>query len=202
MKNLFTIFMLAMLGMAVTFTSCKKDDDDDDNSTGGTAVVGGNTATFTKGALEYYGAWGDAHNFDIYLASSNVNFVEETGTGNLLYFELFTNSNTFNGGTFTYNAYEETAGTFDYADLIINGNWATETADHYYSATGGTITVTKSGSTYDIVYNLTVQEYDLTSFQPIGGTETMSGTYSGALTYYDYSDSKISKEKNKFSIRK
>ena len=183
----FYTIVLALVATSLVIASC--DDDNDKDSGSGTAIVGNITATFTKGALEYYGAHSDdTHNFDIYLGSSNVNFANKTGTGDLLYFELFTDSDTFNGGTFDYNS-DETEGTFGQAFLIINGNWSNETAEHYFEITGGTVTVTKSG-TYDITYTLTGYEYNLETFQPIGGPESISGSYSGSLEYFDYTDFK------------
>lgn len=180
MKNLFTIFMLAMLAMAVTFTSCEKDEDDDE--TAGQALVDGNKATFDKGYLEYYGDYGnDGYNWDLTLLSSSINFDTETGNGDMIYFETFTSTAAYNGGTFAYaNTYA--ANTFDYAWIIINGNWGEGTADHYYVATGGSLNVTPSGNNYEITFNLTAQEYSLSTFAAIGDPVAVTGSYTGGLT--------------------
>lgn len=197
MKNLLTLSMIAVLSIALTFTSCKKDDDNNTTNSG-TAVVGENTATFSKGALEFYGLWGqNTYNFDIYLASSGIDIANETGSGDLLYFELFTSTDTFNGGTFTYS-FDQLANTFDNGYLIINGNWETEIAENYYEIQSGTLTVTKSGNSYDISYALMSQEKNPDNYQDIGDPVAMTGSYSGTLKYYDYSFKNTVKEKRSF----
>jgi hypothetical protein len=184
MKNLFAILMLAMLGMAVTFTSCKKDEDDDKESNNGTAVVDGNTVEFTQGYLLDYGETliDGVYNFDITLTSDGIDWWNDTGTGNILYFELFTGTENFQGGTFTYNE-NETAGTFDYAELVVGGNYATEEFQHYYEVTAGTVTVTVNGNNYQISYSLTAQEYDA-DYTAIGNPTSITGSYSGPLSAY------------------
>jgi hypothetical protein len=179
MKKLMTIMMIAMLGMAFTFTSCKKDDDDDDNSYP-------TNINFSNGYINEWGQWGNGYNFSITLTTSGINLLDFTGSGHIAYFELLTDSPTFNGGTFVYNS-SENPGTFDDCEIVINGNISTETASNYFEATNGTITITPDGNNFDITYTITVQEYESDYYEnPIGDPATMTGSYSGPLTSFDW----------------
>lgn len=209
MKNLsklFSVTMVAMLAVALLVSGCKKDDDE--KKSPGIVTVGGNTATFDMGYLEYYGEYGlGVHNFDVVLISSGVNYLENNnmGAGNMLSFEFFVNSASFNGGTFSYRSDDYSdylPNTFTEGQLIINGSMASTipTFDHYYEIVGGTVTVTKSGDVYNISYNVVAQELSLIG--PVGTPAALTGSYSGSLVFIDESsDWRGAEKKHKFSIK-
>ena len=208
MKNLSKLFsfaMIAMLAMAVTLTGCK-DDDDDDEKVLGTANVGSTTANFTQGHLEYYGTYEGTglYNFDIVLASSGLSYTSESGVGDVLAFELLVAGDVFNGGSFTFSddIWDISANTMISGVFMKGINAATEVADKMYSATAGTLSVTKSGNSYSLAYTLTVQEYSFSGLYPtaVGDPVALTGSFNGTLTYHDESAKSVEK-KQRISIK-
>jgi hypothetical protein len=183
MRNLLVILIFTIVSILVTFTSCKKDEDENDSQVSGTAVIDGSTVSFTKGYLVNFGMWEEGiYNFDITLVSEGIDFMNETGTGDLINFKLQTSSENFQGGTFTYNS-NAGINTFNYVELIINGNWENQTASHSYVAINGTLSISLSDGTYNINFSFMGQEMDLTNYvDPIGSPKSITGSFSGPLT--------------------
>ncbi|HRY98928.1 MAG TPA: hypothetical protein P5550_07705 [Bacteroidales bacterium] len=155
------LFALMIAGAALT--SCNKDDDDDDSSPENYFMYDGKTYELTQGFIENYGEWEPGvYNLDLTLMSSgftvnmtNGQIDEITGTGNALYFEMYTSDSTkLDNRTYTFDEMSTANGTFDIGFLGINFSIANQTGTQHV-VTGGTVTVNKSGSTYTITWDLT-----------------------------------------------
>ncbi len=160
----------------------------EDNSSGngsGYMIVDEVTYELSQGMLDYYGMMegttDGGYNFDITLLSSGVTFDEYgeitsvNGNLDIIYFELFSSrSDDIASGSYMYDPYETyAAGTFDFADGLLNYNIYTDTGT-YFEITSGTLYVSKSDGMYEIILS--------------GNTDGISLYYEGELMYYDYSD--------------
>jgi hypothetical protein len=187
------VSLMAFFGAAVLFVACTKEKEKDPQNM---TTVDGVSVELTKGYLENYGEVEEGlYNFDLLLLSSGLDYVNETGTGNAIYFEMFVNSATFNGGTFTYSV-NPAVNTFDDAGMFININIATGSAERYFMVTGGTVTVNKTGNQYSINYTLTAQEYNWMTELPIGTPKSITGSYNGSLTLLDATEEKSAGQKS------
>jgi hypothetical protein len=117
---------------------------------------------------------------------------DASGKGNYIYLEAYTSSTTgLADGTYTYDADETyVSGTFDYGEVVVNYDIENETWDKGDIITAGTLTVTKNGSSYTIVFSGTTSD---------GGNVTAS--YTGSLTFYDYSSGKKSDSPKRWGYR-
>ena len=91
---------------------------------------------------------------------------------------MFTaNETSLDDGTYTYNMDTE-LGTWDYGDYILNldVNDIDEDQDNWIMINSGTVSVDKTGSNYNISWDLID-----------GGGVTITGSFSGSLNYCDYS---------------
>lgn len=142
----------------------------------------------TQGEFWYYGdpyQTEKSNNMVVYLASAGINMTDFSGTGEIIYIELntaLTATDSIPQGTYTmaadldvelFNPFTMVPGYVD-----AESEWGTwyfgKTAN---DITEGTAIVTKKGNTYTISYE----------FADYYGN-TISGTYTGALTYYNYFD--------------
>ncbi|MDX9695792.1 MAG: hypothetical protein RBT49_08380 [Bacteroidales bacterium] len=172
--------MLAVF--SVTLLSC----DDEESSKDNSFSYNGTTYKIAAGFLENYGAVIEksvsSYNLDLTFATSGITYNTETGDisgiGSMLYFEMFTTSGTqLVPGTYSFDLYETTnAGTFDYAELAINYNFATETGT-YVDFVAGTVVVKLTETTYEITINLTSTE-----------NKVLTGYFKGTLTYVDLTE--------------
>ena len=78
-------------------------------------------------------------------------------------------------GTYTYSASFSNPNTFDEGDIGLDFDIANEVGT-LLGLVGGTITVNKSGSDYDITIN-----------GVLATGKSVTGKYKGTLIYYDYS---------------
>ena len=186
MKKLTAIFMISLLTMTISFNSCKKDDDEKVLSSG-IAAIDGDTVVFDKGYLVY-----EASQFHIALYSPEIDLFQESGVGDWLVFSLNTGTETFNGGNFTFSE-QQTAGTFDYGHLAVNVDWEFLTGGQNYDVVEGTVSINRSGSSYEIEYDVLAQS---TTLKNIGDTIPISGFYKGILTYFEVT----SENKKKFHL--
>lgn len=159
------------------FIGCSDDEDAPKNY----FSYNGVTTNITAGLLENFGVTDQpTYNFDItlYKGLSYNQTSGLMGTGDLIYFELFSSSATeLVPGTYTYDALETTsANTFDAGLIAMGFEVANETADEIIYIASGTVTVKKDGSTYTI-------DIDCTS----SGGGKISGYYKGSLSYNDLS---------------
>lgn len=175
-KALFKIALI-LLGFGLVFSSCSKDDDEGS----GSFTYKDKKYTLSQGTIEAYGYWdAGVYNLDLYLYSSDFDLEDRTGTGEYLYFNMFSNKNTdLTAGTYTYDYLSEVPFTFDYgkAYLDFNMNSYSGTVVSMYD---GDVTISKSGSTYTI--NIDCED---------ASGEKIVGTYKGSIDYYDYSDKKV-----------
>lgn len=145
---------MAMLFMIVSFTGCKKDDNKDPKDEGG-----GNSYTFNDEAANFSRA-------DYYTADGTVQIALYTNDlYNTVTFGFKNTGLTLNSipeGTFTFNV----QGNIIFFYSNVGGS---EGAPLGYPATGGTVTINKSGEEYTL-------SFDISSS---GGTA--KGKYTGAI---------------------
>lgn len=178
MKKLNFRILLSLFVISTLFVGCSDDEDTPKNY----FSYNGVTTNITAGLLENFGVTDQpTYNFDItlYKGLSYNQTSGLMGTGDLIYFELFSSSATeLVPGTYTYDALETTnANTFDAGLIAMGFEVANETADEIIYIASGTITVKKDGSTYTI-------DIDCTS----SDGKKISGYYKGSLAYGDYTD--------------
>jgi len=154
--------------------SCKKDESGPEN------FLKYNDLTYeiTKGYLENYGEYGGVYNYDVILTSTGITLTEDgpSGVGNIAYFEMYSSSSTdLAAGTYTFSASAINANTFDEGLVGLDFDLANEVGTSL-ELVGGTIEVSKTGSTYEI---------NITGVLATG--KTVTGRYKGTLIYYDYS---------------
>jgi len=140
MKQFRFLSYLFVAVLCLGFVSCS-DDDDDDN------VLTYNSESFKiKGALFYYYGeeyGNDSYNFDLCLYGDGFDMNNED-KGNYLYAEMYSSSDTeLTPGIYTYNTNEK-ENTFSW--LYIHDNNGND-----MGFTKGTITVKKSGNTYEFI---------------------------------------------------
>jgi len=179
-KNLLKLAVVLLL-VSLVFTGCKKDDESSSNS----FSYNGKSYELTQGFLVNYGSVSKStvYNFDLYLLTSGINVETGTGTGSYLYFEMFTDSSTGLGdGTYDYTDTYASL-TFDYAKIYIDYNIETQSGSYAYIY-DGTVTISKSGSTYTI----TIDCVDTNN-------KTIKGSYTGTLDMYSGAKSNIFKKR-------
>lgn len=135
------------------------------------------------GILEYYGKLqGTGINFDLIFLSSglvpvtNNGMVDSiTGTGNGINFEIFSTGTTaLNVGDYTFDASKTgTAGTFDFANTILNFNTVNQQGIDL-DMNGGKVTIKQNGSVYELTFNCT----------GVDG-KSVTGYFKGSLQYYN-----------------
>lgn len=177
MKKINFYFLISLLALTVTFTSCDKDDNDDivTTPTGGEALYDGTTYALDNGYIINYGEAetnGDAFEFVVYLATDGITYdaTEEVfeGDGSLLLLGLMTDSEEkLVSGTYNFSS-EELPFTFVYAHF--DPDYADEEIDDTY-IDGGTVEVNvETEDNIVITYSLT----DNTG-------KTITGSYSGSI---------------------
>lgn len=136
---------------------------------------------FTKGEIDWFGGEKGLYYWGIYLGDAQANLEDLSSPGSMLQIELCTKSSSpteIPAGTYTvsdtdadmtasaiYEVEEGYAGTmYCLNDFIVVG------------ATSGTVKVSRSGSNYTVEADLYDSEYD----------NTFKGSYTGPLTYVDY----------------
>jgi uncharacterized protein (TIGR02145 family) len=140
----------------------------------------GSDYPLNAGIIENYGSVRNVYNLDFTFYSSGISFNTADsaleGTGNLLYLEMYTSSSSLPTGTYTYDSdFTGNAGTFDTGIVGININMESATGTMVFISSG-TVTVAKSGSTYEITVNCKTSD-----------NKTIDSYFKGSLTYYDYS---------------
>lgn len=177
MKKLNFRILLSLFVISTLFVGCSDDEDAPKNY----ITYDGVTKAISAGLLDYYGSAGlSSYNFDVTLYggfkySQTTGF---SGTGNYIYFELFSSSSTeLVSGTYTFDATESMApNTFDIGELAFGYSIADETADVYKEIISGTAKVQKDGTTYTINIDCTASD-----------GKKITGYYKGSLSYDDLS---------------
>jgi hypothetical protein len=154
--KLLSKFSFLALALAIGFTSCKKDSDGNGSSNAASEMtIKGTSSTIGSGVIIDNGTIDNGNfNFDLELFAEGLTFHSEedslSGTGNVLYFEMFTSDSTgLDAGTYVFN---QTTGdkTLDIASAIVNFDSELEESDEHISATSGSVTIDKDGNTYII----------------------------------------------------
>ncbi|MGI6411962.1 MAG: PKD domain-containing protein [Bacteroidales bacterium] len=150
----------------------------------------GNKYSLTKGYLEKYGDFDglfDYYNFDVYLVNDAITVTQDDamGTGDMILLELWSASPSgINPGTYNF-ANNYSAQTFSAGILGLNYNIATEIGT-VYEATGGTVTISQSGTDYifDVTFTL-------------ANGKTVNAYYKGAMIIYDQTNNPVKKHSGK-----
>ena len=154
---------LLSLALLVFFMfSCKSDDDDGDKVASGSVTFDGDSYSLTNGFMIDFGADGGFYNIDFTTYDGSLNIGEEKIEGSVeIYAELFAPGTSFSTGTFEYLSFFDDPEPGDY---FFNSSYITidsdddgeiDSNDDSFSATGGTIMLSGSGSNYTITYDLT-----------------------------------------------
>jgi hypothetical protein len=176
--------LLGALIVGILFTGCK-DDEEDDGPSGNYMKYGDTEYELSQGFLENYGKFvrEPGYNLDLTFISSGFTVHESdgeidslSGTGHGIYFEMFTvNNNRLEIMTYQYDPDEtEEAGTFDYADGVLDYNIEAEEGTMFY-IDQGTVTVSKNEGEYEISFDCRDED-----------GAAVTGYYKGTLKYYDY----------------
>ena len=187
MKHLFKP-IIAILLLSLIVGGCKKDKEE---TVKNYFNYNGTEFTLSKGFLENYGksAANEGNNIDLTLLSSaytihvkNGEVDSISGTGDALYFEMFTSlPDKLDVRDYLYDETESfAAGTFDIGMVGMGFNMDTETGSNF-DITGGKVSVTSNGSEYEITINCTTSN-----------GKTITGYYKGPLVYYNYDKKKKS----------
>lgn len=160
MKNL----KLGILLLAIAFiTSCGSDDGADvELGLSGSIAFDGTTTELTDGLIFDFGVDAGEYNYDFYLANGafSLEGLELTVDGNtIVYLELFNQGSSFSPGTFSV---AQSGERYCNAEIRI--------ANDISVAEGGTVTISGSGQTYDITFNLEFSD-----------SRTLTGTVGGAF---------------------
>lgn len=158
-------------------------DNDDSNRVDPTAdnvlVVGDVSYDLEWGSILNYGEYESGIiNLDLEIWSNGViepeSGCEVSGEGQGLYFEMFTSNETsLDDGTYTFNM-NPALGTWDYGDY--NLDLTNEAEDSWIEINSGTVSIDKTGSNYNISWDLV----------DVDGV-SIRGNFSGGLNYCDYS---------------
>ncbi len=157
MKTLSSIAaVLALLGL--TAVSCQKAPHYPPSLTSGSLKINGHSYDLTNGYLENFGPDSTylGTYFDLYLMSDGVNRITRDGTGQVVYFKMYSSDyDDLAPGVYKYSTSNDTA-IFKSALITDYENSAIST--FRYNVVGGEIEVSKSGSIYTV--KGTLQCYD------------------------------------------
>jgi hypothetical protein len=184
MKKLF-VTVIGVLTISLMIVNCKKSDIVSNNTLKNSITYNNTQYDLNSGFLEYYGnIGGTGLNIDLTLISSGLIPVLTNGlidslkgTGNGINFEIFTTTATaLDVRDYSFDAgMSGTAGTFDYANTILNFNTLTKQGIDL-DINGGTVTIKSNGTQYELTFSCT----------GVNG-KSVTGYYKGSLTYYDRS---------------
>jgi hypothetical protein len=184
MKKINILLVICSIAVLFAMPGCSKDKSD---STSGSLTIGSTSYSFSNGYVGLYDS--NTHAYEILLTSSGLSYSSSaatfTGTGNIIYVDLYSTAVGTITGTYTYSA-EDTAGisTFVTLGYVVNANYTTETYESEGLVSDGTVTITQSGTEYEITISST----------------KITGTYKGTLK--DLSSKKSLEVSNKkFSIK-
>lgn len=165
--------ILILLTLGLIFQGCSEDDGGQYTNSNEFSYDG-SSYSLSKGAIIKYvsNKKGGPFQLDLCLASSNVNFDSLTGTGNFIYFEMFSTLNTALTSGEYFPAETSETFTFDSAAIFINYNLTTEEGTSV-GITNGSVTISNNGSSYTVTINC----------EDANGKK-VSGSYTGALQFY------------------
>jgi hypothetical protein len=190
--NLKLLIMTALFG--VVFVSCKKDNADKESQ----VQYDGTTSNLSKGYLINYGienASPASYYYSLIISSPEVtfDFAQDTvyGIGDAIAFDIYSASATdLVPGTYNFDATTYNANTFEWGIFVADYNFVTDEGTTGVEIISGTVTVSKSGTTYEITVDGTVD-----------GGKKITAYYKGSLEYHDSSSMKTTESK-KFRFNK
>lgn len=173
--------LFALAGLFL-FTSCTKDEEDDDNTTPfpQELVLDGTRYEWGTAFMEHFSDYGvNSENLDLFLITDGINVIYDannypdsiTGSGYILYFEMFSSDSTYmSNGTYT-NDSTLTLNTYYGSSLgqVTNGEFINDN-----DIENGEVVVSRDGSTYTI----TGSGKDATN------NVDFTFSYQGAITVY------------------
>lgn len=185
MKKVTNIILATFILSILLMVGCKKDNDSPNNKMN----YDGTEYELSQGFLENFGKWTDQmdYNMEIVLLSSGFAVHEAdgeidslSGIGHGIIFDLFTaSSNKVDVGEYTYDSNDSgQAGTFNFADGVVNYNSATEDGTEF-EISAGKLTIVQNGDTYELNFDCTAEN-----------GKQVTGYFKGSLKYYDMSDTK------------
>ena len=162
--------------------------DDDDFENTGTLTIDGTVYELSQGIIYYRGtSEGRGCNFDIDLLSSDIDIESETGTGQIVALEMFTETtDNLKDGSYTVPP-DETfpAGTF--CGIIVTGFDAeTEEGSVFYIIKSGSSIVAKSGNLYEFTINVLADQLDEYLDNTVATNVPISCYYKGTLNKRDF----------------
>ncbi|WP_163716811.1 hypothetical protein [Mangrovibacterium lignilyticum] len=183
MKNKFR-FLLSLVLFVALFSGCGKDDDEKDTSNPSNYFkVDGKYYELKVGYLQNWGmdeGFYEGYNTDLVLVSDGFSLGGESldlsGAGDALYFEMYSSqSDQLDVGDYVYSSSEPyPTGSFDYGEYYIGYDISTDEYDDAGFFTNGTVSVSKSGSTYEITVVCTTST-----------GKSVTGYFKGSLTVLD-----------------
>jgi len=163
MKSKSGLYALSlMLLLSSMFFSCKKDETETPAPVVKASQITykGSTYTIDKGAYVYWSKKEQGSLITLIFLSPGGQFHSTTGTidsisgiGTGLAFQCYSaDSLSLPAGNYVFdNTGSNSAGTFDAANMVLNYDFANDIGEEV-EFTGGTVTVAKSGTTYEISY--------------------------------------------------
>ncbi len=165
-----THFMFALACISLLFASCKEDEEPTPPKNEFT--VGEYNVELTQSTLEEYGENTDgSYDWDVTLATSGLNFSEETGTGSAIYLDLNSDSATgLSEGSYTW-AEERSAFTIVAGAVVVNFDSETEESDYIQDLKAGTVDISFDGGETIVEFNMTGED-----------NMVVSGYYKGVIS--------------------
>ena len=167
MKKLIPLFLLLLPAVFISLgSSC-------DSNTGalGSFTYDGITYNVHSATIEADGPTNGSYGFQIEAASSGVDLIEYTGTGDGFFFVLYSPNSTLAAGTYSYNEGGSDAFTCGHGEIFFNWDYDAWTGT-LYVVDAGTVTITEvDDSTISLSFDVTLDN-----------DKTATGSWSGAVT--------------------
>ncbi len=179
------LFIIAILS-TIVLAGCEKDNNKDkEDNLSSYFEYDGNRYALTHAYIENYGKAGpgEIYNLDLSLLSKEIEVVDSnglitslSGTGNGLYFEIFTpNSDKIDTLNYIYTSYQiNNYGTFDLGYAYIGYDFQNKTGTKQ-EIIEGYISVEQNYPLYEIIIECTLKN-----------SKTLTGYYKGSIEYYNY----------------
>lgn len=152
-------------------------------------IYDGNNYTLTKGYLEKQGAseYFLSYDYGVWLVSDGITIMADDaiGTGDMIYLKLRSSSDTgLPADTYTFD--NDTPRALLWGEVGLNFNIATDFGTLYEFCTGGTVTISQSGTDYifDVTFTL-------------ANGKTVNAYYKGAMIIYDQTNNPVKKHSGK-----
>ena len=168
MKKLWflSVFVIPVVVLTL-FTGCPGGDGVTVGKGTGSFTYDSTTYPLTNASIDdYQDGW-----FELYIASDGIDAYEWTGTGNIMYFELYSPTGGIAAGTYDWN----TPGSYYlwWCSMGLNYDTATDSGTVEHDAVSGSISIAISGGTYTITWSVTMDD-----------AKTITGSYTGTVSVW------------------